>query len=291
MAQVTINWEDIPPQLRYERRLRLCLKCGFDVLTKRMGLAPRTAYSEMKKFVPDPAAFRAGTQRPLFRSAEEGVPCPYCGAAKRWVATLSAIEIEEHAALAKPVKKLLAALKKKPDIYTIVPDTRAPVQVFSDWLERLNRQLNFAGELWLRDAALEYLRRREPLAEWPEVENIRRVFLSRRLTEGWERDGHRLYLSSMLYGDVLVIQYLLGRAHLHGAQTFEGRLTPFEFFHRLRRLGYLEQRGIEADDAGSALEGAVAKLAEEGGIKPHLVIDHSAYLERLKTIYDKLKSK
>src|SRR2546428_12445063 len=106
MAQSAIAWEDIPPQLLNERLLRLCLKCGFDLMTKQMGLAPRTAYSEMKKFVPDPAAFRQEPQRPLFRSVEAGVPCPYCGAAKRWVATVRAIEIDAHKEIAKQAKKL-----------------------------------------------------------------------------------------------------------------------------------------------------------------------------------------
>ena len=291
MAPTTINWETIPAPLLAERPLRLCLKCGFDVLTKQLGLAPRTAYSEMKKFVPDPAAFRGEPQRPLFPGAGAPAPCPYCGAAKRWVATVRALEIDAHRDAAKAVRKLLAEVKKRPAEYTIVKEARTPIEVFSDWLDRLSHRLNFSGEMWLRDAALEYLRRREPLADWSGAENIARVSLSRRLEEGWERDGQRLYLAPPLYGDILVVQYLLGRAHLHGALTFEGRLTPFEFFHRLRRLGYLERRGIEADDPGSALEGAVARLAEEGEIKPHFVIDRTAYLEQLKTVYDRVKSK
>ena len=290
MAQSAIAWEDIPPQLLNERQLRLCLKCGFDLMTKQMGLAPRTAYSEMKKFVPETAAFwSAEPQRPLFRHAEEKVPCPYCEAAKRWVATLRLIEIEVHQDIAKQAKKLLATIKKKTETQTIVKDTRAPMQVFFDWLERLSQRFNFEGEMWLRDAAIEFLRRREPLADWTDAENIRRILLSHRLGEGWERADNRLYLAPALYGDVLVVQYLLSRAHHHGAQTFDGRPTPFEFFHRLRRLNYLEQRGLEADDPSSALESAVTKLAEVGDIKPQLVIDRSDYLDQLKAIYDKMK--
>lgn len=292
MAQSAIAWEDIPPQLLNERLLRLCLKCGFDLMTKQMGLAPRTAFSEMKKFVPDtPSFWSPEPQRPLFRHPEDKVPCPYCEAAKRWVATLRLVEIEAHEDIAKQAKKLLAAIKKKTEVYAIVNDTRTSVQVFSDWLERLSQRLNFEGEMWLRDAAIEFLRRRQPLADWTGVENIRRIFLSHRVPDGWERTDNRLYLAPALYADVLVVQYLLGRAHMHGALTFEGRLTPFEFFHRLRRLGYLEQRGIEADDPSSALEGAVAKLAETGAIKPHLVIDRAAYLDQLQAVYDKMKSK
>jgi hypothetical protein len=291
MTRSTINWEEIPSPLLGERALRLCLKCGFDVMTKQMGLQARTAYSEMKKFVPDPSAFRGEPQRPLFRSAAEKVPCPYCEAAKRWVATIRLVEIDEHKDITKQIKRLLAAIKQKPEQYTIVKDARTPVQVFSDWLERLSHRLNFDGEMWLRDAAIEYLRRRAPLADWSEVENIRRIFPSRRLEDGWEREGHRLYVAPLLYADILVVQYLLSRTHLHGALTFEGRLTNLEFFHRLRRFNYIERRGLEADDLSSALESAIAKLAEEGEIKPRSVIDRSAYLDQLKAIYDKVKSK
>ncbi|HXG63680.1 MAG TPA: hypothetical protein VNO70_01145, partial [Blastocatellia bacterium] len=283
------NWEEIPAQLLTERPVRVCLKCGFDIMTKQLGLAPRTAYSEMKKFVPEATAFRSEPQRPLFWSEEARVPCPYCNAAKRWVATVRGVEIAAHQDIAKLTKKLLADVKKKPDQFTIVKDTRSPVQVFADWLERLSQQLDFTDETWLREAAIEYLRRREPLADWTDIENVERIFLSRPLEEGWERNGNRLYLSPVLYGDVLVTQYMLGRTHLHGALTFEGRLTPFEFFHRLRRLGYLEKRGIEADDPSSALEGAIARLAAEGDIKPIFIIDRSEYLDQLKAIYDKMK--
>ena len=289
MSNTEINWENIPSALRCERRIRICLKCGFDLMTKQMGLASRTAYSEMKKFIPEAVSFRAEAQRPLFRGPEAAMPCPYCNAAKRWVATLRAIEIDRHRDLAKPVKQLLAAIKRKPDEYTIVKDTRTPVQVFSDWLERTSLGLNFEGEMWLRDAAIAYLQRCEPLSDWSGVENVRRILLSRRLEKGSERDGNRLYVALVPYGDVLVVQYLLGRTHLHGALTFEGRLTAFEFFHRLRRLGYLERRSLEADDPSSLLESAVAGLSEEGEIKPYMIIDRSSYLKQLKTVYEKMK--
>lgn len=289
MAKEAINWESVPAVLRHERELRICLKCGFDLFTRQLGLAARTAYSEMKKFVPAVEAFTA-PQRPLFSSIEAQPPCPYCGAAARWIARLRLIQIEAPREAAKPARSLLAALKKRPEEYTIIKDRRAPIELFSDWLERTSLGLNFEGEMWLRDAAILYLERRDPLADWSGIENVSRVLPSRRLEEGWEREGNRIYLAPALYGDLLVIQYLLSRTHLHGAMTFEGRLTPFEFFHRLRRLGYLERRGLEADDPGMLLEAAIARLAEEGEIKSHLIIDRASYLEQLKSLYEKVKN-
>jgi hypothetical protein len=86
-----------------------------------------------------------------------------------------------------------------------------------------------------------------------------------------------------------VVQYLLGRTHLHGALTFEGRLTAFEFFHRLRRIGYLEKRGIDANDSSAFFENAISSLAEDGEIKPQTIIDRSSFLTQLKLLYDKMK--
>lgn len=260
-------------------------------MTRQMGLAPQTVYRQMKKFVPESASFRSQPQRPLFLSSEAKAVCPFCGAPKRWIGTVRAIEIDAHRDALKLVKRSLGVIKRKGDAFTIVKDLRTPVQVFSDWLERTSHALHFDGEMWLRDAAIAYLRRSAPTADWTDVENVRRVSLSRRLDEGWEREGNRLYLAPTLYGDVLVIQYLLGRTHLHGALTFEGRLTAFEFFHRLRRLGYLEKRGIDSADPESLLENAIAKLAEEGEIKPYLIIDRGAFLKQLKSVYNKLKIK
>jgi hypothetical protein len=289
MKTLETIWNEIPPSLRAMRALRVCLKCGFDLLTRQMRLAPRTAYTEMRKYVPELSAFRANPPRPAFLSSEKAPGCPYCEAPKRWVASIIALELDGHTAIRKQTRDLIAAAKKKTEAYVVAKDTRSSVQVFSDWLERVSFSLNFEGEMWLRDAAVAYLERHEPTAEWEDIENVARIFLSRRLESGWEREGNRLYVAPSLYGDILVVQYLLGRTHLHGALTFEGRLTGFEFFHRLRRLGYLEKRGIEVDDPSAFLEDIIASLAGDGDIKPHTIIDRSSFLAQLKSLYDKLK--
>lgn len=289
MTKAKIIWENVPESLRSEKSVRVCLKCGFDLMTKQMGLAARTAYTEMRRFVPQPAAFRTEPQRPVFVSSGPVSNCPYCEAAKRWIATISAIGIDAHRDIRKVAKEVLAAVKRKPTEYSIVKDTRTPVQVFSDWLDRTSLGLNFDGEMWLRDAAVQYLRRHEPLADFTGLENVSRILLSRRIEKGWEREVNRIFLSPVLYGDVLVVQYLLGRTHLHGALTLEGRFTHFEFFHRLRRLGYLEARGVGTEEPTEFLESAIDKVAEDGDIKPHLIIDRTAFLAQLKVVFDKMK--
>ena len=289
MAKAGINWEDVPQALLSERSVQVCLKCGFDVMTRQMGLAARTAYTEMRKFAPVSSDFQRRVDRPLFHSSNPKSRCPYCDAAKRWVTTIRRIEIDEHRDARKPVKALLTSIKKKPAEYIILKEARTSVEVFSEWLERTRSALDFESETWPLDAALAFIQRRDPAADWSDIHEVTRVQLSRRTENDWERVGPRLFVSPSLYGDLLVVQYLLSKTHLHGALTFEGRLTLFEFFHRLRRLGYLESKNIQADDPGSMLESAVASIAGEGDIKPHLVIDRTAYLDQLKSLYDGMK--
>ena len=289
MPKAGTNWDDVPRALVSERSVQVCLKCGFDVMTRQLGLAARTAYTEMRKFAPASSSFQGRTDRPLFHSSKRQKTCPYCDAVKRWIATIRRIEIYEHRDARKPIRALIASIKKKPAEYIIVKEAKTQVEVFSDWLERTSNDLDFENEAWPLEAALLFLQRREPAADWSEIEEIKRIQLSRRTETDHEKVGARLFVSPSLYGDVLVVQYLLSKSHLHGAMTFEGRLTLFEFFHRLRRLGYLESKGIKADDPSSMLEAAIAAIAGEGDIKPHVVIDRTAYLDQLKKLYDGMK--
>ena len=289
MAKAGLNWDSVPQALLSERSVQVCLKCGFDVMTRQMGLAARTAYTEMRKFSPASSDFHGRIERPLFHSSNPKSRCPYCDAAKRWITTIRRVEIDEHRDARKPVRALIASIKKKPGDYIILKEAKNSVEVFSDWLERTNSELDFEAETWLLDAARAFLPRREPTADWTTIDEITRIQLSRRNENDSEKVGSRLFVSPALYGDVLVIQYLLSKTHLHGALTFEGRLTLFEFFHRLRRLGYLESKKIEADDPSTMLEGAIASIASEGDIKPHFVIDRTEYLEQLRSLYEGMK--
>lgn len=289
MAKAAINWDDVPQALLRERSVQVCLKCGFDLMTRQMGLAARTAYTEMRKFVPASSNFQGRMDRPLFQSSKRKTRCPYCDAANRWVTTIRKIEIDEHRDARKPIRALLASIKKKPAEYSILKEARSSVEVFSDWLERTSSDLDFESEDWPLEAARAFLQRREPSADWSDIHDIKRIQLSRRTENDWEKVGSRIFVSPSLYGDLLVVQYLLSKTHLHGALTFEGRLTLFEFFHRLRRLGYLESKSIQADDPSTMLESAIASIAGEGDIKPHLVIDRTAYLDQLKGLYDGMK--
>ena len=84
---------------------------------------------------------------------------------------------------------------------------------------------------------------------------------SNRLAEGWENDGGRLFLAPKIYGEGILIQYLVSRSHTHGGLTLEGRLTLMELIRRLRYIGYLDQIGINEREPGEVFEKLIDHLA------------------------------
>jgi hypothetical protein len=138
-------------------------------------------------------------------------------------------------------------------------DSRA---VLFEWLDTLGLNLDLSDERWLLDATRNYLERREPKTNWEEVfAQVRAVRRSNRLTDGWEIDGGRLFLAPKIYGEAILIQYLVSRSHAHGGLTLEGRLTLMELIRRLRYIGYLDQIGITEREPGEVFEKLIEHLA------------------------------
>src|ERR1044071_453785 len=143
MKKSEINFDAIPGSARSEIVLSICLKCAFDFFTKQLKLTPRTAFSELKKHVPEESDFSgASTARPHFFRTEETKNCPYCKAARKWFAEFRALRIDAHASFEKERKKLWTALKKADDRYVLWKPERTQMQIFAEWLERLNRHVN-----------------------------------------------------------------------------------------------------------------------------------------------------
>jgi len=89
----------------------VCLACTFDIFTTQLGLAPRTAYSEIKKYSPTVAELTAPRAIPPFFDCEEKHPhCPYCTAARRWHARFETTRIEGDKATDVARRKLIKAL-------------------------------------------------------------------------------------------------------------------------------------------------------------------------------------
>jgi hypothetical protein len=266
----------------------VCLACIFDLFTKQLGLAPRTAYSEIKRHAPSVQELTADEPaRPYFDSDEKHPRCPHCDAAKRWHARFILHRIEGSKLTDAPRRALVKSLPKADDQFQLSDEKSTRRAVFFQWLDALGRRLDFADEGWLLEATRAYLERAEPKTDWAEVfTGLRAVRRSQRLAEGWERDGARLFLSPALYGDALLVQYLVSRAQAHGGVTLEGRLTLQELVRRLRQTGYLETRKVADRDQFDVLETLIEQLT--GGdetVKLHYVLDRRDFLDQVKTVY------
>jgi hypothetical protein len=293
MKKSEISFETLPSSAVSRTTLIICLKCAFDFFTRQLKLAPRTAYSELKRHVPEQTDFSgASTARPHFFE-EEGDHCPYCNAPKRWFARFAAVRVDAHSSFEKERRKIWAELKKQPDRFTLLHPTRTGMQIFSEWLERLHKATNLDNEDWLLPVAVDYVRRSTPSRKLEEAiaGGVRRVQLSRQVEDGWLYENGWLYVTPDIYGDVLMVQHLLSRSHLHGGRTFEGRLTLQELMRRLKRIGYFEAREIRAEDPMEEFELAFARIVDSGPTGVYYAVDRGDYLAKLKSIYEKKRDK
>jgi hypothetical protein len=266
----------------------VCLACIFDLFTKQLGLAPRTAYSEIKRHTPSVSDLTAAKPaRPYFDSDEKHPRCPHCDAAKRWHARFTLQRIEGSKLTDAARRALVKSLPKTDEQFQVSDVKSTRRAVFFEWLESLGRTLDFADESWLINATRAYLERIEPKTDWAETfDGLRTVRRSHRLAEGWERDGSRLFLAPALYGDALLVQYLLSRSQAHGGVTLEGRLTLQEIVRRLRHLGYLEARGIKERDQFEVFEKLIEQLTGgDEAIKLRYILDRRDFLDKVKTVY------
>jgi hypothetical protein len=258
-----LDLKDFPPGTITEYTTLVCLACIFDIFTKQLRLAPRTAFSEVKRHTPTIEELTSrGATRPYFDSEEKSPHCPYCGSAKRWLARFDTYCIEGGKTTDAPRRALLKKLPKAEEQFLVIEKKSDSRAVFFEWLDTLGQSLELDEESWLLDATRMYLERREPKTKWDDVfAQLRAVRRSSRITEGWERDGARLFLAPNLYCEALLIQYLVSRSHAHGGMTLEGRLTLMELIRRLRYSGYLDQIGITEWDPGEVFEKLIDHLA------------------------------
>ncbi|HEX8140605.1 MAG TPA: hypothetical protein VF544_23765 [Pyrinomonadaceae bacterium] len=285
-----LDWSDFPPGTVTEYRTLLCLACIFSIFTEQLGLAPRTAYSEIKRHAPGVEELTGRlAQRPYFRSEERHPRCPYCDSAKRWHASLVTYRIEGGKATDGARRALTKTLPKSEDQFQIIETKSTRRALLFEWLDALGRTLDFETDAWLVAATRAFLERLEPKTDWAEVfEGVRVVRRSQRLDEGFERDGARLFLAPALYNDALLVQYLVSRSHKHGGRTFEGRLTLIELVRRMRYSGHLTAQGITERDQYEVLEKLVEHLVggeAAGAVKLYYVVDRRDFLEKVKTVY------
>ncbi|HKP48034.1 MAG TPA: hypothetical protein VJT50_15640 [Pyrinomonadaceae bacterium] len=279
-----------PPGSVTEYSTQVCLACVFDIFTSQLNFAPRTAYSEIRKYSPTLSELTSPkAARPFFDSDDPKARCPYCDAAKRWHANIDTVRIEGGKSTDAARRALLKKLPQKDNQILVLESKSDRRTVFFDWLDTLERKLDLDDPVWLIEAARAYLARVEPKQDWSEIfTGLRSVRRSQRLDEGWERDGTRLFLAPALYLEVLIIQYLISRSHVSGGQTFDGRLTLAELLRRLRFSGYLNAQQIVGEDQFEIFDNVIEKLAGAGGtVKLYHVVDRREFLEKVKAVYAK----
>ena len=282
-----LDFSEFPPGTITEYTALVCLACTFDIFTKQFGFAPRTAYSQIKHYTPTVEELTSRQAvRPFFDSEEKHPRCPYCNAAKRWHARLDTHCIEGGKTTDAPRRKLTKTLQKKPEQFAIVEQKADRRTAFFNWLDTLRLTLDLNDPAWLLEATKAFLERKEPKQKWTETfEGLRAIRPSSRITEGWERDGTRLFLAPPLYNESLLVQYLVSRSHEHGGRTLEGRLTLMELLRRMRKGGYLNAHGIEAADQFEMFEKLIDEVAGSGSLKLYYIVDRREFIDKVKSVY------
>lgn len=124
-----LDLSKFPPGAVTEYSTLVCLACTFDIFTAQLGLAPRTAYSEIKRYAPTVQELTAPVAvRPFFDSDEKLAHCPYCNAARRWHARLETYRIEGGKATDAARRAFVKSLPQKDGQFQLIE--RAEGSVF-----------------------------------------------------------------------------------------------------------------------------------------------------------------
>jgi hypothetical protein len=265
----------------------VCLACVLDVMTRYLGLAIQKARTEIKKYVPSLEELRTRTlSRPFFTPANDTDPCPYCGSAPKWRARLTIYRIENTKSADSRRREILKSLREPS--FAIIEEKATQQEAFFQWVERISTGIDLDDSRWLQEVSRYYLSRKEPKTDWSaqfsQVHSIRR---SRRFETGWEVDQGRLFLAPMVFDELLLVQYLVSRAHRSGGLTLEGRYTLPELFARLRNSGYLRASGVEAHNPSDAFEQLLTHLGGgDASLRFYYIVDRRDLQQRLKALED-----
>ena len=252
-----------------------------------MGLTPKTAMLEIKRYTPSIEELGAETvARPYFAPDEAKSPCPYCGAASKLHARMASYRIESGKATDALRRELLKSLPQSSGQFAVLEQKSTQQEAFFDWLEKISKELNLDDPAWLRDVSLHYLSRKKPKVDWRgEFGRIHSIRRSRRLQEGWEVGGGRLFLAPELFDELLLVQYLLSRSHRAGGLTLERRYTLPELWHRLRNSGYLRAVGVTAGNPSDAFEQLLGYLSGgDASVRFYYIVDRRPFLETAKRL-------
>jgi hypothetical protein len=277
----------IPSELVTREDRHVCLACVLDVMTRYMGLAIRKAQMEVKRYVPSLEEVRArALTRPFFAPKQEDDLCPYCGSAAKWHARITIYRIENAKAADARRRELLKSLPAAG--FAVLEEKATQQDAFFQWAEKMSEDIDLDDPHWLPEVSRHYLIRKDPKSDWDaafaQIHSIRR---SRHFDTGWEVDHGRLFLAPFLFDELLLVQYLVSRAHRAGGLTLEGRYTLPELFARLRGSGYLRAVGVEAHNPSDAFEQLLTHLSGgETSLRFYYILDRREILERVKALED-----
>jgi hypothetical protein len=129
----------------------LCVACVWQIFTRALNLAPRTALLEIKRYTPsfEELTF-AEPVRPFF-AAQDRQPCPYCGSPVKWHARIETHRIESGEATDVLGRNLVKSLPKADDQFVVLEKKATQQHAFFEWLEKISEHLNLEDPAWLRD--------------------------------------------------------------------------------------------------------------------------------------------
>src|SRR5215204_3192004 len=127
-----LDFGEFPAGSVTRHEVTLCLSCIFKLFTNQMGLTPRTAYNEIRRYAPTVGELTAREPaRPFFKPAGEKNPhCPYCDAPKRWHARLGVYRVEGGKASDAARRALVKRLPTKDEQFLIAEEKKTARQVF-----------------------------------------------------------------------------------------------------------------------------------------------------------------
>lgn len=284
---LALDLSAFPPESVRSYEKTICLACVLDVFTRHLGMALRTAWLEIRRYEPPLNELHEGAfERPYFR---DEAACPYCAAGAKWHARLRIARIESGKATDSARRALTKSLPSTENQFLVLEEKATQQHAFFEWLDKISAGFDdLDNPIWLRDVSLHYLSRIDPKTDWNEAfRGIHMIRRSKRLSEGWENDGGRLYLAPMLFDELLLVQYLVSRSQKAGGLTLEGRYTLPELFVRLRNSGYLHHASVEGLTPSDTLEALLERLSGgESSLKFYYIVDRRAYLEKAKALKD-----
>src|SRR5207237_4359161 len=134
MKNRELDLSEFPAGTVTEFTTLVCLARIFDIFTKQLGLAPRTAFSEIKRHTPAIEELTTRTaKRPYFDSDEKHPHCPFCGSAKRWLARFDTYCIEGGKPTDAPRRALVKKLPKSGEMFVVLEQKSNSRDVLFEW--------------------------------------------------------------------------------------------------------------------------------------------------------------